>query len=470
MSFLDGLRHHLSVAREAYREERALKHPKGADSRRRRQEFAFLPAALEVTETPASPLGRTMMMAICAIFVIAVAWSIIGRIDIFAVAQGKIIPSERVKVVQPLETGVVRAIRVVDGQQVAAGDVLIELDPTGSRADVERLGQDLTAARVELARLAALLQPDPEAAYAPPAGAPAAMVALHRSYLLSELQQQRSHRRGQESEIRRRQAELRTIEASIDRYENKLAKVTERRDASRKLYDKGFLPRLRFSELEQELGEVEGQLEVERRRLVETEAALTSARARLAETEAEFRRQSHAGIAEARQREASIEQELIKAAERNRLQTLTAPVAGTVQQLAVHTIGGVVTPAQPLMQIVPAGAELEIEAMVLNRDIGFVREGQAATLKIESFPFTKYGTIDGRVRQIYKDAVEREGLGLAYPARVTMARTTMNVDGRTVQLTPGMAVTVEIKTGKRRVIDYILAPLKRYQDESLREQ
>ena len=209
---------------------------------------------------------------------------------------------------------------------------------------------------------------------------------------------------------------------------------------------------------------------MERRRLVETEAALTSARARLAETEAEFRRQSHAGIAQVRRREASIEQELIKAAERNRLQTLTAPVAGTVQQLAVHTIGGVVTPAQPLMQIVPAGATLEIEAMVLNKDIGFVREGQAATLKIESFPFTKYGTIDGRVRQIYKDAVEREGLGLAYPARVTMARTTMNVDGRTVRLSPGMAVTVEIKTGKRRVIDYILAPLKRYQDESLREQ
>ena len=148
-----------------------------------------------------------------------------------------------------------------------------------------------------------------------------------------------------------------------------------------------------------------------------------------------------------------------------------APVATpTVQQLDVHTVGGVVTPAQPLMQIVPAGAQLEVEAMVLNKDIGFVREGQEAVLKIESLPFTKYGTIDGEVRYIYKDAIENEQTGLTYPARVAMAKTVMNVDGTPVNLTPGMNVTVEIKTGKRRIIDYVLAPLQRYQSESLREQ
>ena len=145
-------------------------------------------------------------------------------------------------------------------------------------------------------------------------------------------------------------------------------------------------------------------------------------------------------------------------------------MAGVVQQLAVHTVGGVVTPAQELMVIVPADSRIEVESMVLNKDIGFVHSGQEAEIKVESFPFTRYGTIVGEVKFVSRDAVADETLGLVYPARMKMAKTTILSGSTEVPLAPGMAVTVEIKTGKRRLIEYLLAPLQRYRDESLRER
>lgn len=149
---------------------------------------------------------------------------------------------------------------------------------------------------------------------------------------------------------------------------------------------------------------------------------------------------------------------------------LAAPVDGIVQQLAIHTIGGVVTPAQPLMVIVPESQKLEIEAMVLNKDIGFVSANQPAEIKLEAFPFTKYGIIDGTVSQVSSDAIQDEKQGLVYAARIAMTQSSINVDGKQVNLSPGMAVTTEIKTGKRRIIEYLLGPVLQYRQESLRER
>ena len=185
---------------------------------------------------------------------------------------------------------------------------------------------------------------------------------------------------------------------------------------------------------------------------------------------AETRRIALDSINEAEQKAAALRQDLVKLESRGRLMTLTAPVDGTVQQLAVHTVGGVVTPAQPLMMIVPSDAAVEVEALLENKDIGFVHAAQAAEVKVETFPFTKYGTLHAQVTHVSSDAINDEKKGLVYAARVKLERATMRVEERTVNLTPGMAVTVEIKTGRRRVIEYFLAPLLQYRDESLRER
>jgi hemolysin D len=236
------------------------------------------------------------------------------------------------------------------------------------------------------------------------------------------------------------------------------------------LLEKNFVSRHGYLEREQARIEQERDLAAQQAKLEEIRAALLESQRQRASLIAETRRATLDVLNLAEQKVASLSQDQVKAEDRKRLLRLTAPVAGSVQQLAVHTVGGVVTPAQALLVIVPGDNPLEIEAFVENKDIGFVRAGQIAEVKVETFPFTKYGTLHGKVMQVSSDAIQDEKRGLVYAARVKLEKTTLEVDGKTVNLTPGMAVTVEIKTGKRRVVEYFLSPLMQYGDESLRER
>lgn len=425
---------------------------------------------LEVVDSPPSPLGRGILFTITVFFLIALTWSIVGEVDIIATAQGKVIPSGKVKVIQPLETGVVRTIHVHDGQIVNAGDILIELDPTDAAADATRLAHELMTARVNIARMEALLFDKPMDAFFPPEDAPQDLVARNRRHLESALSERNARLDAIDNEVLQRRAEIRTTQVEMKRLKMILPNVRERVEKRRELLEKGYTPRLDFLELEQELIDTEQQLLSADSKLNELQAALRATSSRRDQLIAEDRRTLQDQLAEVTAQADSLEQELIKARDRNRLQTLKAPVDGMVQQLAVHTEGGVVTPAQELLTIVPAGDSIEIEAMVLNKDIGFVRDGQDAEIKVESFPFTKYGTIRGDVKTVSRDAILDENQGWVYPARFNLWETEIVVGNKYVTLSPGMNVTVEVKTGKRKMIQYLLAPLQEYQSESLRER
>jgi hemolysin D len=233
---------------------------------------------------------------------------------------------------------------------------------------------------------------------------------------------------------------------------------------------------------------------VQQGRLAEAEAQMAGTAEQYQQAVAEYHRTVADQLTQAEQKVRELSEDLVKATRRTELQTLTAPVDGVVQQVAVHTVGGVVTPAQQLMVLVPADSRLEIEAMVSNKDIGFVQAGEPAEIKVDTFNFTKYGLLHGKVLNVSEDAIVRDkanasgpgtsagadtspsaagaggGQDLTYSARVSLDRAAMDVDGRTVALAPGMAVTVEIKTGERRVIEYLLSPLLRYKQEALRER
>lgn len=446
--------------------------------RQSRRELEFLPAALEIVETPASPVGRAVAGTIIAAFVVALAWACLGSVDVVATAAGKVIPTGRTKVIQPLEIGVVRAIRVAEGQQVRAGDVLIELDPTASTAERDRLASDLLAARLEVARLdASLADGDPEAAFAPPP-APEALVRLHRQLLVNQMAEHRARLASLDRQHVQLEAERAAVEATAGKLAAVVPLLRQRVDAKRYLSERGSGSRLDMLELQQELVEAEHELQVQHARLREAEAALAALAETRRQTDAEFRRTRLTELADADRRAGSLAQELVKAEQRSALQVLTAPVDGVVQQLDVHTVGGVVTPAQELMVIVPADSSLEVEAMVLNRDIGFVEAGQDVEVKIDTFNFTKYGLIPGTVLHVSPDAVPQDpsparpdaGDGFAYAARIALDRTHMEVEGREVALVPGMAVTAEIRTGSRRIIEFLLSPVLRYRQESLRER
>jgi hemolysin D len=256
------------------------------------------------------------------------------------------------------------------------------------------------------------------------------------------------------------------------------------------LFDHETGSKVNYLQALQALIEQQQELEVQRSRQREAENAVAAIEETRAQAVAEYRRTRYEDLTKAEQKAAGFAQDVIKAHKRAVLQLITAPVDGVVQQLAVHTVGGIVTPAQPLLVIVPAESRLEIEAMVSNRDIGFVQVGQEAEIKVQTFNFTRYGLLRGQVLTVSQDAVGRdpaqspdkpqgvdarsggtsESPDPVYAARIALERTEMQIEDKLVSLSPGMAVTVEIKTGSRSVISYLLSPLRKYKQESLRER
>lgn len=438
-----------------------------------RHEAQFLPAALALRDTPVHPAPRTALWLIMAFALIALLWAVFGRVDVVATAVGKIIPNDRTKVIQPVETAVVKTIHVRDGQQVQPGQVLIELDATTAAADSERLRSESLTARLEARRAQALLIALANGAapqLKPLAGADAARMLAEQSQAAGEYQEYQARRLQLEAEISRRRAELQATLDQVAKLEQTAPIARQRAQDYQRLVKENFISRHGYLEREQARIEQEQDLAASRSKVTEIRAALMEAQRQQNTLAAEIRSQLLDQLNLATQKAASLEQELVKAEQRNRLMTLTAPVAGTVQQLAVTTVGGVVTPAQPLMVIVPRENVLEVEAMLPNKDIGFVNAGQDAEIKIETFPYTRYGTLHGTITQVSSDAIQDEKRGLIYSTRVKLARDTLRVENKTVRLTPGMAVTVEIKTGTRRVIEYFLSPLMQATSESIRER
>jgi len=459
----------------------------------RSDELAFLPAALEIVETPPSPLGRSIAFSIIAVFGLALIWACIGTVDIVALAPGRIIPSGRTKTVQPFETGVVHAIKVHDGQSVKAGDVLIELDTTAINAEIGHLQGDLMADELDIARLQAEIanKDNPLLAFNPPATAPADLVSMQRGYLVSQSSEQKAKLATIDGQLAQKAAERSTIQASVDKLKATIAPLQQRVEIREQLFQKELGSKITYLTDLQDLVSQRQDVLVRQSQNTETDAAITALTETRSKTIAEYERGLFEELGKAQQKASGLRQDIIKAEQRRSLQSLSAPVDGMVQQLAIHTIGGIVTPAQALMVVVPAESRLEIEAMVSNRDIGFVSAGQEAAIKIDTFNFTRYGLLHGTILGISQDAITRDkpgdgtgdkalgsestsseprGQELLYAARISLDHTQLEIEDKSVNLSPGMAVTAEIKTGRRRIISYLLSPLTRCRHDSLRER
>ncbi len=465
---LDLLKRYGAVFRHAWHERANL------DPRPRLpHEAQFLPAALELQETPVSPAPRVTMWLLMTFATIALLWAIFGHMDVVAVAHGKIVPNDRTKVIQPIDTATIKAIKVSDGQMVKAGEVLVELDNTSTAADTARIANDHVTARLQAIRAKALL-----AAIASGKSPSLADLAEIDPFRVAQEQRVLDGQYGEyqaklariDADIAKREAELRSTQEVVRKLEQTVPIARQRAQDFKDLVEKNFISKHGYLEKEQIRIEQEADLATQRSRIKELAAALQEGRSQRLALVAETKRLALDSLNEAEQKTTTYGQELIKAESRGRLMTLTAPVDGTVQQLAIHTVGGVVTEAQQLMMIVPKDNPIEVEAYVENKDIGFVNPGQEAVVKAETFPFTKYGTIDAKVVSVSNDAVNDEKRGLIFPARVNLARATIPVENKIVNLSPGMAVTVEVKTAQRHVIEYFLSPLLQYKDESLRER
>ena len=440
--------------------------------RRPSADTAFLPAALEVLETPPNPLGRIILWVILAFMVTALAWAALGRIDVVASASGKVVPRGRVKVIQAADAGVVRAIHVTEGMEVKAGQALLVLDPTITKADVEQARQALMSAEIDVARARALVAfaGGRPARFAPPAGADPDTVRTQRAFIAAKTAELSATLAGLAQDRAQREGDLAMVESEGDKLTEQLPLAREQLEGLETLEGKGYAPRLRVSEVRQRVIGIRQDLAIRKAEAAKSRAAIAAVGQQMARARGEFAREALDALTEAEANRRLRAEELTKARDKAALTVLTAPEDGVVQQIQVTTLGGVVKPADPLMIIVPRGAELIVEVMVLNRDAGFVHEGQTVEVKLEAYPFTRYGVVRGQVEKISRDAIENEELGLIFPARVKLSQPWIVIGGRRTMLSAGLSATAEIKTGERRVIEYLLSPLARRVKEAGRER
>lgn len=436
----DLLRHYCAVFRHFW----ALRQTVRTDFFSK-QEAAFLPAGLSLQETPGSASLRWTARVLIALVGVLLLWSVLGKVDIIVNAGGKIIPSARIKTIASVDVAAVRSLHVREGQAVKTGQLLVELDTSAQDAEHDKASGDAAAALLQAARSQTLVD----------------AIDLLRPPVLTSVggasdaqwQAARLHLEGQFRQFR---ARLAHIDGNIARYAAALPLATRHAEDYRVLAQQHDVAPHAWLEKEQARIDLAGQLAEARNQRA---ALIAETRKEALDAQAEGRRAAAASVQDAR-----------RASEHGKLLRLISPVDGTVQQLTVHTVGGVVPAAQPLMQIVPREDQVEVEAFIENRDVGFVQEGQEAAVKIDAFDYTRYGTVPATVRQVSRDAIQDEKKGLIYSVRVALRRNSIAVDGKSMLLSSGMSTSVEIRTGERRIIAYVLSPLMQHQREALHER
>ena len=459
---------------------------------RRADEREFLPAALEIIDTPMSPIAKGLIRFICFGFTLTLLWAWYGHLDIYAIAQGKIQPQGRSKVVQPQETGIVSKLFVENGQIVKADDIVAELDETEIAAESTAVRGDFMAAHAEIIRRNHIID-YLESRSAQPLSMPnfdadidEAVKRREIAVMHAEYGQLTATLMSLEAQINEKRAQTDRLNMTISSRSQLIQVLKERVDTRQFIDDKQQGFRARVIDALQEYLREQTSLTTDQGQLEEAMASIQSLEKRIELARNEFLSDQNQKLNEIARKRDRLSQERIKLENKRKHMTLRAPIDGTIQQLAITTLGQVVSGGQALMTVVPTGNPLEIEAMVLNSDIGFVTVDQQAIIKVDAFPFTRFGTLSGRVSKVSREAVDaREASGLAdstavtrpqgmqaqntafspaqtlvFPINVALDMTSINVETGTIPLQPGMAVTVEIKTGERRAIDYLLSPLR----------
>ncbi len=439
--------------------------------RRDTLEYEFLPSALEIEQTPPSPLGSLTIWVIFVLITGTILWSYFAMVDEVVAARGKIVADGRVKVIQPLEEGIIRNIHVTEGQSVNKGDLLVELDSTVKQAEVANYEKMLTTARLEKEMLTAML-----------ANQDIAQVMNKKSAFdkkLVDLQFKLLQTRQLQYQAQQEQLQhaIREADTQISLAQTQLSKLHQRNQQ----LEKQLADLLRASKApgttitqeiitakDKELQIAKSEWENQKLQVELAERQKKEAEVNLRTFENEKRQILLNEILDKEKTITMAQNELVKAQKQYELQSLYAPDDGIILSLSTTTTGGVVTPAQQVVTLVPKNTPLIVEANIKNQDIGFVKEGMETEIKLDTFPFQKYGMLKGKISSISPDAYEDPALGAVYKMKIQLDTSSLLVNGQAIPLRPGMSLTVEAKTGKKRIIEFFLAPILKSLNESLR--
>lgn len=439
------------------------------DNNLKKEEIEFLPAALEVIEMPPSPVGRTVLWTLFALIIVIFVWVMVGSVDEVAVANGKIIPNGQVKTVQAEDKGVVKEIYVTEGQIVKKGDLLIELDTTITEADVTSLKHQVAYYSLDIDRLLAEQSNVPFNAKEYP-DLEAKDILFQQNLYNSRLAEYNAKMAVARSSMMQAESSVTSSESGYQKVAALFEIAKEKEERVLKLANENAISTFVLLEHQSKRIELQEDMQTQQAEIAKMQWAKVQAQQQMDSIVAERNRDITTTLVEDKKQLAAYQEELKKAQEKNRLSHITAPIDGRVSQLAIHTVGGVVTAAQGLMEIVPEDATLQVEAWVQNKDIGFVQTGQSAEVKVETFSFQKFGTIDAKITEISPNAVEDKDKGRVYRVMLDLEKNSFIVNGQEVGLSSGMTATGEIKIRQKRIIEFFLDPFRQYKSEALRER
>lgn len=434
-----------------------------------KQEREFLPGVLETMERPAAPGARRLLWVLAGILLAVALWTCLGHVDEVAVAEGKVIPNGESKVVQAEDKGIIKAICVQEGQLVHQGDLLVELDATVTQADLDSLKQKIGYYQVDIDRLLAE-ENGSEFAIAEESLLDKQDRQFQINLYRSRMEAYQSKLATASYNLSQQEANLAAEKAGYDKLSQLYDIAQEKSQRVVRLADENAISTFTVLEYESKAVELQKDVKGQECKIEQAAWGVIQARQEMAQIQAEHNNEIAAQLVESRRQLAAAQEELKKAQEKNRLAQLRAPIDGRVAHLAVHTVGGVVTPAQAIMEVVPEQAVPEIEAWVQNKDIGFVQKGQETEVKIEAFSFQKYGTLTGHVVQISPDALEDREKGRRYRVIIALDKPEFQLLDRTADVAAGMTASAEIKIRQKRIIEFFLDPFRQYTSEALRER
>lgn len=440
--------------------------------KRDRLQYEFLPAAEEIVETPAAPLGALVVWLVALLLVMALAWSYFGRIDIVAVANGKISTEGSTKIIQPAISGVVTNINVHEGQRVKKGETLLALDKTTAEKDVATANQSLNTARVERDILRRLAVGGNTDEIINNADLPDEVKAMLRQFASSQTALSAARQQAANGMISNYQQQLQLNQQAKNQLETNAQNLKNRKaEIEKRLPNANPVDKLRLqnelSNIDQRITSADSAVLGQNQQLLQSQSALTQAQNQSQTQNAETNSAFSDQIITAEKRIIELENNLVKARQVLAQTNITAPVDGTVLSLTVKTIGGVVNAGQQLAQIVPEKVPLYVDAALDNQDVGFVKPGQRVVVKVATYPFQRYGYLEGTVENISPDAIQDDKKGLIYKAKIKLNDDKSSKQNQ-LKLLPGMSVSAEITTGQRRIIEFFLDPLMTKADESLK--
>ncbi len=434
--------------------------------------YEFLPAAEEIVETPAAPLGQIVVWLVTILLIVALAWSYFGRIDIVAVANGKVSTESSTKIIQPAVSGVITKINVREGQAVKQGDVLIELDKSVAKKDLATVEQSLNVAKTERDILRQMASGNSADGVIDSASLPDEVKTNLRDFAKARSNLTNAQSQSFSGQIQNQQQLLQFNQQARGQLENNLSNLKKRKaEIEQQLPNANPIEqvnlRSELTNLDQRIASAESAVIGQNQQVLQSQSALNQLQNQSQTNRAETNDAFYTEIMTAEKRIAEIENNLVRAKQVLAQADLTAPVDGTVLTLATKTVGGVVSTSEKIAEIVPEKVPLYVDATLENQDIGFVKSGQRVVVKVATYPFQRYGYLEGEVETISPDAVADEKKGLVYKAKIKLTGDTSSKQTQ-LNLLPGMSVSAEITTGKRRIIEFFLDPLMTHVDGSLK--